>query len=256
MKLQNVEKSFAEQQHVDLSSKPFFGGLVDYIISERQHASQPQKSIGLQSSTGNNGSCTPAPSSHNATPASSQSSGFFGMAPQPNLPLEALFSTSSRSSGPSPTAASEWHPPGAPPGHRSTVPALGNWGGGEREQDEWKRSDVTVFVSMEMIGCSVSMKIQRDELLLRASVFPSYAVKSKEVQASFFIQRKYLSFGNTLVFKIQFFGASKHLNVYKAEVKLNIVVFSQYCKNTELSNGARVFGTVHNKGVFALTSDW
>ncbi|PNT74961.1 hypothetical protein BRADI_1g25175v3 [Brachypodium distachyon] len=138
MKLQNVEKSFAEQQHVDLSSKPFFGGLVDYIISERQHASQPQKSIGLQSSTGNNGSCTPAPSSHNATPASSQSSGFFGMAPQPNLPLEALFSTSSRSSGPSPTAASEWHPPGAPPGHRSTVPALGNWGGGEREQDEWK----------------------------------------------------------------------------------------------------------------------
>lgn len=33
MKLQNVEKSFAEQHYADLSSKPFFAGLVEYIVS-------------------------------------------------------------------------------------------------------------------------------------------------------------------------------------------------------------------------------
>jgi nucleoside-diphosphate kinase len=33
LKLQNVEKSFAEQHYADLSSKPFFGGLVEYIVS-------------------------------------------------------------------------------------------------------------------------------------------------------------------------------------------------------------------------------
>jgi nucleoside diphosphate kinase len=33
MKLVNVEKSFAEQHYADLSSKPFFAGLVEYIIS-------------------------------------------------------------------------------------------------------------------------------------------------------------------------------------------------------------------------------
>ena len=33
MKLITVEKSFAEKHYEDLSSKPFFPGLVDYIIS-------------------------------------------------------------------------------------------------------------------------------------------------------------------------------------------------------------------------------
>ncbi|KAL9272065.1 Nucleoside diphosphate kinase A-like protein [Drosera capensis] len=33
MKLLNVERSFAEQHYADLSAKPFFNGLVDYIIS-------------------------------------------------------------------------------------------------------------------------------------------------------------------------------------------------------------------------------
>lgn len=33
MKLINVEKSFAEKHYADLSSKPFFGGLVEYIVS-------------------------------------------------------------------------------------------------------------------------------------------------------------------------------------------------------------------------------
>ncbi|KAM3403385.1 hypothetical protein ACQJBY_006869 [Aegilops geniculata] len=33
LKLQNVEKSFAEQHYSDLSSKPFFAGLVEYIVS-------------------------------------------------------------------------------------------------------------------------------------------------------------------------------------------------------------------------------
>ena len=33
MKLVNVEKSFAEKHYADLSSKPFFAGLVEYIIS-------------------------------------------------------------------------------------------------------------------------------------------------------------------------------------------------------------------------------
>ena len=33
MKLITVEKSFAEKHYEDLSSKPFFGALVDYICS-------------------------------------------------------------------------------------------------------------------------------------------------------------------------------------------------------------------------------
>ncbi|KAE8038560.1 hypothetical protein FH972_011058 [Carpinus fangiana] len=33
LKLQSVERSFAEKHYADLSSKPFFSGLVDYIIS-------------------------------------------------------------------------------------------------------------------------------------------------------------------------------------------------------------------------------
>ncbi|KAL9269196.1 Nucleoside diphosphate kinase 1-like protein [Drosera capensis] len=33
LKLLNVERSFAEQHYADLSAKPFFNGLVDYIIS-------------------------------------------------------------------------------------------------------------------------------------------------------------------------------------------------------------------------------
>ncbi|GAB2224316.1 hypothetical protein Droror1_Dr00005069 [Drosera rotundifolia] len=33
LKLQNVERSFAEQHYADLSSKPFFNGLVEYIVS-------------------------------------------------------------------------------------------------------------------------------------------------------------------------------------------------------------------------------
>nr|P93554.1 RecName: Full=Nucleoside diphosphate kinase 1; AltName: Full=Nucleoside diphosphate kinase I; Short=NDK I; Short=NDP kinase I; Short=NDPK I; AltName: Full=PP18 [Saccharum officinarum]AAB40609.1 nucleoside diphosphate kinase [Saccharum hybrid cultivar H50-7209] len=33
LKLVNVERSFAEKHYADLSSKPFFQGLVDYIIS-------------------------------------------------------------------------------------------------------------------------------------------------------------------------------------------------------------------------------
>ncbi|XP_072962916.1 nucleoside diphosphate kinase 1 [Typha angustifolia] len=33
MKLMSVEKSFAEKHYADLASKPFFPGLVDYIIS-------------------------------------------------------------------------------------------------------------------------------------------------------------------------------------------------------------------------------
>lgn len=33
MKLVNVEKSFAEKHYADLSSKPFFAGLVEYIVS-------------------------------------------------------------------------------------------------------------------------------------------------------------------------------------------------------------------------------
>ncbi|KAK6947232.1 Nucleoside diphosphate kinase-like domain [Dillenia turbinata] len=34
MKLVNVERHFAEQHHADLSAKPFFSGLVEYIISD------------------------------------------------------------------------------------------------------------------------------------------------------------------------------------------------------------------------------
>jgi nucleoside-diphosphate kinase len=33
LKLVNVERSFAEKHYADLSAKPFFSGLVDYIIS-------------------------------------------------------------------------------------------------------------------------------------------------------------------------------------------------------------------------------
>ncbi|KAL9259492.1 Nucleoside diphosphate kinase 1-like protein [Drosera capensis] len=33
LKLQNVERSFAEKHYADLSSKPFFNGLVEYIVS-------------------------------------------------------------------------------------------------------------------------------------------------------------------------------------------------------------------------------
>lgn len=33
LKLVNVERSFAEKHYADLASKPFFQGLVDYIIS-------------------------------------------------------------------------------------------------------------------------------------------------------------------------------------------------------------------------------
>ena len=33
LKLTSVERSFAEKHYADLSSKPFFSGLVDYIIS-------------------------------------------------------------------------------------------------------------------------------------------------------------------------------------------------------------------------------
>ena len=33
LKLVNVERSFAEKHYADLSAKPFFQGLVDYIIS-------------------------------------------------------------------------------------------------------------------------------------------------------------------------------------------------------------------------------
>ncbi|XP_078155892.1 nucleoside diphosphate kinase [Carex rostrata] len=33
MKLITVERSFAEKHYADLSSKPFFGGLVEYIVS-------------------------------------------------------------------------------------------------------------------------------------------------------------------------------------------------------------------------------
>ncbi|KAK6918673.1 Nucleoside diphosphate kinase-like domain [Dillenia turbinata] len=33
LKLVNVERSFAEQHYADLSAKPFFNGLVEYIIS-------------------------------------------------------------------------------------------------------------------------------------------------------------------------------------------------------------------------------
>ena len=33
MKFMNVEKSFAQQHYADLSDKPFFPGLVEYIIS-------------------------------------------------------------------------------------------------------------------------------------------------------------------------------------------------------------------------------
>ncbi|KAI9180226.1 hypothetical protein LWI29_006110 [Acer saccharum] len=33
LKLQTVERSFAEKHYEDLSKKPFFGGLVEYIIS-------------------------------------------------------------------------------------------------------------------------------------------------------------------------------------------------------------------------------
>ncbi|XAR71838.1 Nucleoside-diphosphate kinase [Bertholletia excelsa] len=33
MKLMNVDRPFAEQHYADLSAKPFFSGLVDYIIS-------------------------------------------------------------------------------------------------------------------------------------------------------------------------------------------------------------------------------
>lgn len=32
MKFQNVSKEQAEEHYADLKSKPFFGGLVDYII--------------------------------------------------------------------------------------------------------------------------------------------------------------------------------------------------------------------------------
>lgn len=33
LKLLNVERALAEEHYADLSSKPFFGGLVEYIIS-------------------------------------------------------------------------------------------------------------------------------------------------------------------------------------------------------------------------------
>ena len=33
MKFMNVERSFAQQHYADLSDKPFFPGLVEYIIS-------------------------------------------------------------------------------------------------------------------------------------------------------------------------------------------------------------------------------
>ncbi len=33
LKLLNVERSLAEEHYVDLASKPFFSGLVEYIIS-------------------------------------------------------------------------------------------------------------------------------------------------------------------------------------------------------------------------------
>jgi nucleoside-diphosphate kinase len=33
MKLVNVDKSFAEKHYADLSSKPFFAGLVEYVVS-------------------------------------------------------------------------------------------------------------------------------------------------------------------------------------------------------------------------------
>lgn len=33
LKLQNVERAFAEKHYSDLSAKPFFSGLVDYIVS-------------------------------------------------------------------------------------------------------------------------------------------------------------------------------------------------------------------------------
>lgn len=33
MKMMQVEKSFAEKHYSDLSTKPFFGSLVDYIVS-------------------------------------------------------------------------------------------------------------------------------------------------------------------------------------------------------------------------------
>lgn len=33
LKFINVERPFAEQHYADLSAKPFFSGLVDYIIS-------------------------------------------------------------------------------------------------------------------------------------------------------------------------------------------------------------------------------
>jgi nucleoside-diphosphate kinase len=33
LKLMNVERALAEKHYADLSSKPFFGGLVDYICS-------------------------------------------------------------------------------------------------------------------------------------------------------------------------------------------------------------------------------
>jgi len=33
MKMVQVEKSFAEKHYSDLSTKPFFGSLVDYIVS-------------------------------------------------------------------------------------------------------------------------------------------------------------------------------------------------------------------------------
>ena len=32
MKVQNVSKEQAEEHYADLKSKPFFGGLVDYIV--------------------------------------------------------------------------------------------------------------------------------------------------------------------------------------------------------------------------------
>lgn len=33
LKLQNVERAFAEKHYADLSAKPYFGGLVEYIVS-------------------------------------------------------------------------------------------------------------------------------------------------------------------------------------------------------------------------------
>jgi nucleoside diphosphate kinase len=33
LKFLNVERAFAEKHYADLSAKPFFGGLVDYIVS-------------------------------------------------------------------------------------------------------------------------------------------------------------------------------------------------------------------------------